>query len=232
VVLLLRLGADPRAAADAGGTPPLHRAAARGHAAVMRLLLAAGADPWQRVSPRCTEDGAPHGEDGQPARSKGGGGGGGGRAAGQTPLMLAAQFGHLEALHLLLARLRWADTDALDKGLHGSGGGGGSSDAGSSGSSGGASGPEQAAPDGGGGGASLAAHLTLCDAAGLSALHLAAQWGMAEAAEALLAARAGESVWFALLYRCWKGPCGVVGAMSTAGLAGTSCQHSVAPTCH
>ncbi len=42
------------------------------------------------------------------------------------------------------------------------------------------------------GGGSLARHLALTDGAGLSALHLAAQWGMEAVAEQLLAAGAGE----------------------------------------
>lgn len=59
---LLELGADRGAAADASGMVALHRAAARNHAGVLRPLLGAGADPWQRS------------------------------AVGQTPLMHASQF--------------------------------------------------------------------------------------------------------------------------------------------
>jgi ankyrin repeat protein len=43
-----------------------------------------------------------------------------------------------------------------------------------------------------GAGSSLWQHLAIRDAAGLTALHLAAQWGMAGVAEMLLAAGAGE----------------------------------------
>ena len=53
---------------------PLHRAAARNHAAVVEILLGSGADPALPDS------------------------------KGQTPLALAAQFGHEEALEVLLAR--------------------------------------------------------------------------------------------------------------------------------
>lgn len=53
---------------------PLHRAAARNHAAVVEILLGSGADPALHDS------------------------------KGQTPLALAAQFGHEEALEVLLAR--------------------------------------------------------------------------------------------------------------------------------
>jgi ankyrin repeat protein len=47
VVLLLELGADPKAT-DGSGATPLHFAAGHGHADVVRLLLAAGADPTIR----------------------------------------------------------------------------------------------------------------------------------------------------------------------------------------
>ena len=100
---------------------PLHRAAARGHTAVIERLLAAGADPRQRS------------------------------AAGQTAPMYAAQFGHRGALAALLDP-RWH--------------------------------VQQGAADGGR--AALRAYVALCDSAGMSALHLAAQWGMADAAADLV----------------------------------------------
>ena len=76
VALLLQLGADTSAAADRSGMAALHRAAARNHVGVLRLLLQAGADCWQSS------------------------------AAGQNPLMYASQFGHEEAAQLLLEHLQ------------------------------------------------------------------------------------------------------------------------------
>ena len=138
--LLLQLGADPAAAGDRSGMAALHRAAARNRASVLRALLAAGADCWQRS------------------------------AAGQTPLMYASQFGHEPAVELLLHHLAAAEQQR--------GGGGGGS----------------AAEQGAGPPRSLHRHLALCDLEGLSALHLAARWGMAGAAQLLLAAGAGALV--------------------------------------
>lgn len=128
VELLLRLGADPSAAADRSGMAALARAAARNHAGVLSLLLTAGADPCQRS------------------------------AAGQTPLMYAAQFGHGQAVALLLQHLADGDPAASQ----------------------------------GGSGIGVQRHLAVCDGAGLSALHVAAQWGMPAVAEQLLQADAGE----------------------------------------
>lgn len=135
--LLLQLGADPSAAGDRSGMAALHRASARNHAATLSVLLAAGADCWQRS------------------------------AAGQTPLHYASQFGHEPAVRLLLAHLAAAESGA---------GGGGAG-----------SGTER----------TVRVHLALCDAAGLSALHLAAQWGMAGVAQLLLEAGAGAAGWLA-----------------------------------
>lgn len=123
---LLNLGADPSAAGDRSGMAALARAAARNHAGALRLLLAAGADPCQRS------------------------------AAGQTPLMYAAQFGHGQAVALLLQHLARGN------------------------------------PAASAGGSGVERHLALCDGAGLSALHLAAQWGMPGVAQQLLQAGAGE----------------------------------------
>jgi ankyrin repeat protein len=148
-VLLLELGADPAAAADRSGMSAVHRAAARCHIPVLRLLLA-----------------SPHS-------------GGGGAAcccwqrsaAGQTPLMYASQFGHEPAAVLMLEHLAAAAAAAA---------------AGVAAQEDAQNQQEQGA------GSSLRQHLALRDAAGLTALHLAAQWGMAGVAEMLLAAGAGE----------------------------------------
>ena len=147
-MLLLELGADPAGAADRSGMSAVHRAAARCHIPVLRLLLA-----------------SPHS-------------GGGGAAcccwqrsaAGQTPLMYASQFGHEPAAVLMLEHLAAAAAAAAGVAAQ--------EDAQNQ--------QEQGA------GSSLRQHLALRDAAGLTALHLAAQWGMAGVAEMLLAAGAGE----------------------------------------
>ncbi|KAL4443222.1 hypothetical protein ABPG75_010977 [Micractinium tetrahymenae] len=163
VPLLLDLGADPNAAADASGMAALHRAAARNHAAVLRRLLAAGADPWQRS------------------------------AAGQTPLMYASQFGHEEAVATLLAHLAADEHDAVgraavvttDKALPAA-----EASAEQQQQEQQQQQPGNYAAAGNASGSALARHLALTDGAGLSALHLAAQWGMEGVAEQLLAAGA------------------------------------------
>ncbi|GAB4818661.1 hypothetical protein N2152v2_005707 [Parachlorella kessleri] len=99
VDVLLGAGADTRLARDKARMAPLHRAAARGHAPVVALLLQHGADPRQ------------------------------GSGAGQTPLMYAAQFGHAAALRLLLepqwhgAAVEAAAPAALPSAVAGRGGG-------------------------------------------------------------------------------------------------------------
>lgn len=122
-------------------------------------------------------------------------------AVGQTPLMYASQFGHEAVVRLLLLHLAAAGQRA-----------------------------EQAqhtdVPDGGGGGdgssgeGSLRQHLALCDAAGLSALHLTAQWGMAAVAEQLLEAGAGRERCAAWLRKHAAMPAeqGLGGALFLAGL--------------
>lgn len=110
----------------------LHRAAARNHTGVLRLLLAGGADCWQRS------------------------------AVGQAPLHYAAQFGHEAAVGLLLEHLESTAAGSTSGG------------------------------DRGRAGRTLQAQLALTDAAGLTPLHLAAQWGMAGVAAQLLQAGAGE----------------------------------------
>ena len=86
-------------------------------------------------------------------------------AAGQTPLMYASQFGHEPAVVLLLEHLAATEIEQPNA---------------------------QHQQEQEGAGSSLREHLALCDAAGLTALHLAAQWGMAGVAAMLLAAGAGE----------------------------------------
>lgn len=143
VALLLQLGADTSAAADRSGMAALHRAAARNHTGVLRLMLQAGAGSWQRS------------------------------AAGQTPLMYACQFGHQAVAQLLLEHLQNKEQDPQQP-------------------------PSSGGTDAAGGDASsqplssLQRHLALHDAAGMAALHLAAQWGMAEVAVLLLQAGAGD----------------------------------------
>lgn len=86
-------------------------------------------------------------------------------AVGQTPLMYSSQFGHGTCVALLLQHLAAA----------GAVGGATSSDGGGSGAS-----------------SSVQRHLTLVDAAGLTALHLTAQWGVPAIADALMQAGAGR----------------------------------------
>eukprot|EP01048_Picozoa_sp_COSAG05_P028915 COSAG05_NODE_9230_length_638_cov_0.543599_1_plen_96_part_00 len=50
VEALLRLGADPNATRDSGGSTALMEAALRGHAECVRLLLEAGADATLRAT--------------------------------------------------------------------------------------------------------------------------------------------------------------------------------------
>ncbi|WP_236245346.1 ankyrin repeat domain-containing protein [Streptomyces sp. CC210A] len=80
VVRLLRSGAPAEATDEDGGTV-LYTAAVNGHAAVVRLLLAAGADPGR----------------------------GSGGTAGDLPLCGAACNGHTEAVRVLLAAGAWPD---------------------------------------------------------------------------------------------------------------------------
>lgn len=173
--LLVELGADVGAAADASGMAALHRAAARSHAGVLRRLLAVGADPWQRS------------------------------AAGQAPLMYASQFGHEEAVAALLQHLEGCNAPGagaahepalgaseadMEQGRLQAGQAAGA--AGSAGTAAAGAPAGAAAGEGGASGSALARHLALTDGAGLTALHLAAQWGMAGVAEQLLAAGLGE----------------------------------------
>ena len=161
VELLLRLGADPSAASDRSGMAALARAAARSHAGALRLLLAAGADPWQRS------------------------------AAGQTPLMYASQFGHSQALELLLQHLASGEQPGESGGDVPAGQGSTSTSGGDVPAGQGSTSTSGGGGGGSGGSSSLRRHLALCDGAGLSALHLAAQWGMAGVARQLLQAGAG-----------------------------------------
>lgn len=180
--LLVELGADLGAADDASGMAALHRAAARGHAGVLRCLLGAGADTWQRS------------------------------AAGQTPLMYASQFGHEEAVGALLRHLACSGGDELplaassqhqepaagagaeqqEQRALGQAGRAAASAAVIAGAAAAGVGSGAAGGPPGGSCATLAAHLAMTDASGLSALHLAAQWGMEGVAQQLLAAGAGE----------------------------------------
>ncbi|KAI3426847.1 hypothetical protein D9Q98_006793 [Chlorella vulgaris] len=203
VALLLQLGADPSAAADASGAAALHRAAARNHGGTMRLLLAAGADPWQLTTPsgaaraiavNSTAVGAASGT----CSAGCGGGSGAGRASsapasgvgGQTPLMLAAQFGHESAAQLLLGLPYTAGTGTSASGSSsGAGGDGSNRHAAASGCTT-SNGKGVAGTGSAGEGSKLHCHLATHDSAGLTALHLAAQWGMAAVAELLLTAGA------------------------------------------
>lgn len=90
-------------------------------------------------------------------------------AAGQTPLHYASQFGHEPAVQLLLDHLAAAEQGASAAG----------------------SGDSAAARSSTAAARTLRGHLALCDVAGLSALHLAAQWGMAGVAQLLLDAGTG-----------------------------------------
>lgn len=219
VALLLQLGADPSAAADASGAAALHRAAARNHGGTIRLLLAAGADPWQLTTPsgaaramavNSTAVGAASG-----VCSAGcGGGSGAGRApsapasgvGGQTPLMLAAQFGHESAVQLLLGLPYTTGTGTSARGSSsGAGGDGSNRHAAASGCTT-SNGKGVAGTGSAGEGSKLHCHLATHDSAGLTALHLAAQWGMAAVAELLLTAGAGAvtcmRIVFALVHAC------------------------------
>ena len=105
-------------------------------------------------------------------------------AAGQTPLMYASQFGHEGAVAMLLEHLAGQGPTEEQQPLQQQ-----------------QRRPQPTSAD------SLRRHLALCDAAGLTALHLAAQWGMAGVAEQLLAAGAGGCSriggWSRLAARRW-----------------------------
>ena len=89
VTALLETGAKPTVADRAGNTP-LHSAAQAGDADLVKLLVAKGADPNARTVAIA-------------ATGRGGGGfGRGGPSGQQTPLMLAAKAGKLEAMKALV----------------------------------------------------------------------------------------------------------------------------------
>ena len=109
VQALLAAGADPRSADDKEGTTALHRAAARGHTSVVDALLMSGRADAHQFS----------------------------RRAQQTPLMMAAQFGHEDATLCLLRYFSCGGEEEVEKAV------------------------------------------TAVDGGGLSAVHVAAQWGKA-----------------------------------------------------
>lgn len=89
VTALLETGAKPTVA-DRTGNTPLHSAAQAGDANLVKLLVSKGADPNARTVATA-------------ASGRGGGGFGRGAPSGQqTPLMLAAKAGHLDAMKALV----------------------------------------------------------------------------------------------------------------------------------
>lgn len=104
-------------------------------------------------------------------------------AVGQTPLMYASQFGHRQAVAALLCHSCWRRAGgALQQGQAGAGRRqeGGSSREAAAGREGGSRNEVRGAHT------ALRAYVAEADAAGLTALHLAAQWGMVALVEDLI----------------------------------------------
>ena len=96
VAALLDSGAKPTIA-DKQGTTPLHSAAQAGDPELVRQLIAKGADPNAKTNEVAAGGGRGRGAGG------GGGFGRGGPSGLQTPLMVAAKAGRLEAMKALVA---------------------------------------------------------------------------------------------------------------------------------
>ncbi len=119
VQALLDTGAKPTVA-DRSGLTPLHSAAQLGNADLVKQLIVKGADP----NAKTVATAAATGRDWR--RNGGGGFGRGGPAGLQTPLMIAAKAGHLDAMKALIAggadsKLRAQDGTTLLMSAAGSG---------------------------------------------------------------------------------------------------------------